>query len=148
MVVCKVDRLTRSLVDFAKIVESFDSQNLSFVSVTQTFNTTTSMGRLRFNVPLSFAQFEREAPPESRKSWIVALDWLPALNPAMVVAGRESPSAPDSPSMIQNTKCYLQDFDRLQKTATSDQDTFDQMMALYPDWIASQLRPMLGFPGV
>ena len=56
VVVYKVDRLTRSLVDFAKIVEVFDAQGVSFVSVTQAFNTTTSMGRLTLNVLLSFAQ--------------------------------------------------------------------------------------------
>ena len=60
VVVYKVDRLTRCLADFAKIVEQFDKQGISFVSVTQQFNTTTSMGRLTLNVLLSFAQFERE----------------------------------------------------------------------------------------
>jgi len=60
IVVYKVDRLTRSLADFAKLVELFDQHNVSFVSVTQQFNTTTSMGRLTLNVLLSFAQFERE----------------------------------------------------------------------------------------
>src|SRR5260370_28005792 len=61
IVVCyKVDRLTRSLADFAKIVEIFDAKGVSFVSVTQQFNTTTSMGRLTLNVLLSFAPFERE----------------------------------------------------------------------------------------
>jgi predicted site-specific integrase-resolvase len=60
IVVYKVDRLTRSLADFAKLVELFDAHNVSFVSVTQQFNTTTSMGRLTLNVLLSFAQFERE----------------------------------------------------------------------------------------
>jgi site-specific DNA recombinase len=60
VVVYKVDRLTRSLADFAKMVELFDSQTVSFVAVTQQFNTTTSMGRLTLNVLLSFAQFERE----------------------------------------------------------------------------------------
>jgi site-specific DNA recombinase len=60
VVVYKVDRLTRSLADFARIVQVFDSQNVSFVSVTQQFNTTSSMGRLTLNVLLSFAQFERE----------------------------------------------------------------------------------------
>jgi site-specific DNA recombinase len=59
IVVYKVDRLTRSLADFAKLVELFDKHNVSFVSVTQQFNTTTSMGRLTLNVLLSFAQFER-----------------------------------------------------------------------------------------
>ncbi len=58
--VYKVDRLTRSLADFAKLVELFDQHLVSFVSVTQSFNTTSSMGRLTLNVLLSFAQFERE----------------------------------------------------------------------------------------
>ena len=64
IVVYKVDRLTRSLADFAKLVELFDQHSVSFVSVTQQFNTTTSMGRLTLNVLLSFAQFEREVTSE------------------------------------------------------------------------------------
>jgi site-specific DNA recombinase len=60
VVVYKVDRLTRSLSDFARMVEIFDGHQVSFVAVTQQFNTTTSMGRLTLNVLLSFAQFERE----------------------------------------------------------------------------------------
>src|SRR5437763_3057944 len=60
VVVYKVDRLTRSLADFARLVELFDAEGVSFVSVTQQFNTTSSMGRLTLNVLLSFAQFERE----------------------------------------------------------------------------------------
>jgi site-specific DNA recombinase len=64
VVVYKVDRLTRSLTDFAKIIEVFDSHSVSFVSVTQQFNTTSSMGRLTLNVLLSFAQFEREITGE------------------------------------------------------------------------------------
>src|SRR6266853_1981303 len=64
IVVYKVDRLTRSLADFAKLVELFDQHGVSFVSVTQQFNTTTSMGRLTLNVLLSFAQFEREVTSE------------------------------------------------------------------------------------
>jgi DNA invertase Pin-like site-specific DNA recombinase len=64
VVVYKVDRLTRSLADFAKIVETFDRHGVSFVSVTQQFNTTSSMGRLTLNVLLSFAQFEREVTGE------------------------------------------------------------------------------------
>ena len=64
IVVYKIDRLTRSLADFAKMVEVFDAKAVSFVSVTQQFNTTTSMGRLTLNVLLSFAQFEREVTPE------------------------------------------------------------------------------------
>jgi site-specific DNA recombinase len=64
VVVYKVDRLTRSLADFAKLVELFDQHSVSFVSVTQQFNTTSSMGRLTLNVLLSFAQFEREVTGE------------------------------------------------------------------------------------
>jgi site-specific DNA recombinase len=60
VVVYKIDRLSRSLMDFAKLVEVFERRNVTFVSVTQSFNTTTSMGRLTLNVLLSFAQFERE----------------------------------------------------------------------------------------
>lgn len=64
VVVYKVDRLTRSLMDFSKIIEVFDNHNASFVSITQHFNTTTSMGRLTLNILLSFAQFEREVTGE------------------------------------------------------------------------------------
>lgn len=64
VVVYKVDRLSRSLHDFAKLVEVFDKHNVSFVSVTQAFNTTNSMGRLTLNILLSFAQFEREVTSE------------------------------------------------------------------------------------
>jgi site-specific DNA recombinase len=72
VVVYKVDRLTRSLADFAKLVELFDSHHVSFVSVTQQFNTTTSMGRLTLNVLLSFAQFEREVTSERIRDKIAA----------------------------------------------------------------------------
>lgn len=72
VVVYKVDRLTRSLADFAKIVEILDAQNASFVSVTQAFNTTNSMGRLTLNVLLSFAQFEREVTGERIRDKIAA----------------------------------------------------------------------------
>src|SRR5271168_2666625 len=72
IVVYKVDRLTRSLADFARLVELFDAQGVSFVSVTQQFNTTTSMGRLTLNVLLSFAQFEREVTGERIRDKIAA----------------------------------------------------------------------------
>ena len=72
IVVYKVDRLTRSLADFAKLVELFDAHKVSFVSVTQSFNTTTSMGRLTLNVLLSFAQFEREVTGERIRDKIAA----------------------------------------------------------------------------
>jgi DNA invertase Pin-like site-specific DNA recombinase len=72
VVVYKIDRLTRALADFAKIVEIFDQKGVSFVSVTQQFNTTTSMGRLTLNVLLSFAQFEREVTGERIRDKIAA----------------------------------------------------------------------------
>jgi DNA invertase Pin-like site-specific DNA recombinase len=72
VVVYKIDRLTRSLLDFAKIVEVFDANGVSFVSVTQAFNTATSMGRLTLNVLLSFAQFEREVTGERIRDKIAA----------------------------------------------------------------------------
>src|SRR5438270_7869985 len=72
IVVYKVDRLTRSLADFAKLVELFDQYDVSFVPVTQQFNTTTSMGRLTLNVLLSFAQFEREVTSERIRDKIAA----------------------------------------------------------------------------
>jgi len=87
-----------------------------------------------------------DTTPESRKNWIAALDRLAALNPAIVVAGHKKPGAPDSPSTIQDTKRYLQDFDRLQKAAASDQELFDQMTELYPHWVANQSWLMFGFP--
>ena len=72
VVVYKIDRLTRSLLDFAKIVEVFDAHGVAFVSVTQAFNTATSMGRLTLNVLLSFAQFEREVTGERIRDKIAA----------------------------------------------------------------------------
>ena len=73
IVVYKVDRLTRSLLDFSRLVEAFDKAGTSFVSITQSFNTTTSMGRLTLNMLLSFAQFEREVTAERIRDKISAL---------------------------------------------------------------------------
>ena len=72
VVVYKVDRLTRSLMDFSKIIDIFDKHGTSFVSITQQFNTTTSMGRLTLNILLSFAQFEREVTGERIRDKIAA----------------------------------------------------------------------------
>ncbi len=72
VIVYKVDRLTRSLIDFAKIVELFDKHGVTFVAITQQFNTTTSMGRLTLNILLSFAQFEREVTGERIRDKIAA----------------------------------------------------------------------------
>ena len=85
VVVYKIDRLTRSLADFARIVETFDQHQVSFVSVTQAFNTTSSMGRLTLNVLLSFAQFEREVTGERIRDKIAASKakgmWMGGLAP-------------------------------------------------------------------
>ncbi len=85
VVVYKVDRLTRSLADFARIVAVFDARSVSFVSVTQQFNTTTSMGRLTLNMLLSFAQFEREVTGERIRDKIAASKkkgmWMGGLPP-------------------------------------------------------------------
>src|SRR6202521_4163601 len=85
IVFSKVDRLTRSLADFAKLVELFDAHGVSFVSVTQQFNTTTSMGRLTLNVLLSFAQFEREVTGERIRDKIAASEkkgmWMGGVPP-------------------------------------------------------------------
>jgi len=88
-----------------------------------------------------------ETTPESRRNWIAALDRMAALKPSIVVAGHKKTGAPDSPSTIQETKQYLQDFDREQRAATSDKDLFDRMTALYPHWVANQSWLMFGFPG-
>jgi len=85
VVVYKIDRLTRSLFDFAKIVEAFETRGVSFVSITQQFNTSTSMGRLTLNVLLSFAQFERELAGERIRDKIAASKkkgmWMGGLPP-------------------------------------------------------------------
>jgi DNA invertase Pin-like site-specific DNA recombinase len=90
IVVYKVDRLTRSLADFAKMVEVFDSRGVSFVAVTQQFNTTTSMGRLTLNVLLSFGQFEREVTGERIRDKIAASKpkgmWMGGVIPCMTSA--------------------------------------------------------------
>ena len=72
VVVYKIDRLTRSLTDFSRMIEVFERHGVSFVSVTQQFNTTTSMGRLMLNILLSFAQFEREVTGERIRDKIAA----------------------------------------------------------------------------
>ena len=94
VVTYKVDRLTRSLADFAKIVEIFDAKGVSFVSVTQQFNTTTSMGRLTLNVLLSFAQFEREVTGERIRDKIAASKkkgmWMAVCRPSATSAATTS----------------------------------------------------------
>ena len=104
VVVYKIDRLTRSLADFAKIVEILDARGASFVSVTQEFNTTTSMGRLTLNVLLSFAQFEREVIGERIRDKIAASKkkgmWMGGV-PPLWVSGR-GPQAQRHPQRSGN----------------------------------------------
>ena len=106
VVVYKVDRLTRSLTDFARLVEIFDRHAVSFVSVTQQFNTTTSMGRLTLNVLLSFAQFEREVTAERIRDKIAASKrkglWMGGLVPLGYRAdGRTLAIEPDEAPIVQ-----------------------------------------------
>ena len=91
MLVYKVDRLTRSLADFAKLIELFEPHSVSFVSVTQSFNTRSSMGRLTLNVLLSFAQFERELIGERVRDKIAASKrkgiWVGRAGPTRLCGG-------------------------------------------------------------
>jgi len=102
VVVYKVDRLTRSLTDFSRIIERFDARQVSFVSVTQAFNTTTSMGRLTLNVLLSFAQFEREVTGERIRDKIAASKkkgmWMGGRAPF----GYERPADPRARTLVIN----------------------------------------------
>ena len=106
VVVYKVDRLTRSLADFAKLVELFDEHDVSFVSVTQSFNTTSSMGRLTLNVLLSFAQFEREVIGERVRDKIAASKrkglWVGGPVPlGYRSVGKKLQVAPDSAQLVR-----------------------------------------------
>ncbi|MDT5266417.1 MAG: hypothetical protein QOI90_3043, partial [Mycobacterium sp.] len=84
--------------------------------------------------------------PESRRNWIEALDRLAALHPKIAVAGHKKPGAPDLPSAIQDSKRYLEDFGRLQKSTTADEELFNEMTKRYPDWECNQSWLMFGFP--
>jgi hypothetical protein len=85
-----------------------------------------------------------DTTPESRTNWAAALDRLAAPKPATVVAGHKKPGVPDSPSAIEDTKRYLLDFDRMQKTAASDAEIFNQMTGLVRHWAANQPWLMFG----
>lgn len=114
IVVYKVDRLTRSLSDFAKIVEALDARGVSFVSVTQQFNTTSSMGRLTLNILLSFAQFEREVTGERIRDKIAASKkkgmWMGGLVPlGYDVEGRKLvPNSKESELVCRIFSLYLE----------------------------------------
>jgi site-specific DNA recombinase len=115
VVVYKVDRLTRSLGDFAKIVEVFDRHRVSFVSITQSFNTTTSMGRLTLNMLLSFAQFEREVTGERIRDKIAASKqkgmWMGGLPPlGYAVADRKLVIREDEAETVRHIYRRYADF--------------------------------------
>lgn len=106
VVVYKIDRLTRSLMDFAKLVEVFDRHGVTFVSITQSFNTTTSMGRLTLNVLLSFAQFEREVTGERIRDKIAASKkkgmWMGGFAPVGYnIADKKLVMDPESAPLVQ-----------------------------------------------
>jgi site-specific DNA recombinase len=103
VVVYKVDRLSRSLLDFARIMDTFDSQNVSFVSVTQQFNTTHSMGRLTLNILLSFAQFEREIIGERIRDKIAAQKRKGKWAGGTPVLGYDVDRSAASPKLVVNT---------------------------------------------
>ena len=102
VVVYKIDRLTRSLMDFARMVELFDAHKVSFVSVTQAFNTTTSMGRLTLNVLLSFAQFEREVTGERIRDKIAASKAKGMWMGGQLPLGYDLPSDPATRALVVN----------------------------------------------
>jgi site-specific DNA recombinase len=102
VVVYKVDRLSRSLLDFAKIMEAFEKYHVSFVSVTQQFNTTHSMGRLTLNILLSFAQFEREIISERTRDKIAAARRKGKFAGGRPVLGYDLLSSPSGPKLVVN----------------------------------------------
>jgi site-specific DNA recombinase len=102
IVVYKVDRLTRSLADFARIVDVLDKAGSSFVSVTQAFNTTTSMGRLTLNVLLSFAQFEREVTGERIRDKIAASKMRGMWMGGILPLGYDAPTDPQTRALVVN----------------------------------------------
>ena len=79
-----------------------------------------------------------DTTPDSRENWIAALDRLAALNPKIAVAGHKKTGTPDTPRAIEATKRYLRDFGRLQESTSSDQELYDAMTELYPDWVSHQ----------
>ena len=104
VVVYKVDRLSRSLLDFARIMETFERHGVSFVSVTQQFNTTHSMGRLTLNILLSFAQFEREIIGERIRDKLAAQARKGKWTGGVPVLGYDMDRSGPSPRLVVNTK--------------------------------------------
>ena len=134
VVVYKVDRLTRSLMDFAKIIDVFDKHNASFVSITQHFNTTTSMGRLTLNILLSFAQFEREVTGErirdkfeaSRKKGL----WLSGTTPYGYIKDDHHMLHPD-PIYVDNVRIIFESYLNIKNVLKLKKYLADQKIEIY-----------------
>lgn len=151
VVVYKVDRLTRSLTDFAKIIDVFDRKAVSFCSVTQAFNTTSSMGRLTLNVLLSFAQFEREVTGERIRDKIAASKkkgmWMGGMPPL----GYDIPKDPTSRALVINpieaeqVRDICHRYLRL-KSVNALRDELARDGVLSKAWISRAGRPMGGVP--
>ncbi|WAJ43718.1 MBL fold metallo-hydrolase [Mycobacterium sp. Aquia_216] len=90
--------------------------------------------------------FVGDSTAESRANWIAALDRLADLNPKIAIAGHKKTGAPDTPDAIEGSKRYLKDFGRLKESALSDEDLYNEMARLYPDWVSHQSWLMFGFP--
>jgi glyoxylase-like metal-dependent hydrolase (beta-lactamase superfamily II) len=90
--------------------------------------------------------FVGDTTPESRRNWIAALDRLAALRPKIAIAGHKKTGAADSPSAIEDSKRYLEDFGQLQQSTTTDEELFDEMTKRYPDWESNQSWLMFGVP--
>ncbi|MFI5775526.1 MBL fold metallo-hydrolase [Nocardia sp. NPDC051570] len=86
-----------------------------------------------------------DTTPESRENWIAALDRLAALRPKLAIAGHKKTGAPDTPETIEESQRYLRDFGRLRETSLSEEELFDEMGRLYPDWVSHQSWLMFGF---
>lgn len=90
--------------------------------------------------------FVSDTTAESRQNWIAALDRLAALNPKIAVAGHKKTGAPDTPDAIEGSKSYLRDYSRLKDSGQSNEQIFEEMVRLYPDWASPQSWLMFGFP--
>ncbi len=147
--VYKVDRLTRSLSDFARIIEAFDKAGVSFVSITQAFNTTSSMGRLTLNILLSFAQFEREVTGERIRDKIAASKskglWMGGLPPLGY-----DPPAPSAPRILSVNEEEARTVRAIFRRFLEVESTFALQCSLFDEgvrskrWVTNSGRTMGG----
>jgi DNA invertase Pin-like site-specific DNA recombinase len=120
VVVYKVDRLSRSLLDFARLMDRFDQRTVSFVAVTQQLNTTTSLGRLTLNILLSFAQFEREIIGERTRDKMTAARRKGKWVGGMPVLGYDWPIQPGADEVGETSKCLEQMVDSAESKSTME----------------------------